>query len=137
MITLALLHPVKEIPIQNWTFTSGSTIRIGRGVNNDVVLYSAVVSRHHLEVRRSRSSWEVVNLGANGTYIEGKQITKATVSDGMVVRLASSGPKIQIWLDSSNQIVESTLAQQKQELPASDDKVAQATVVDGLTSSKP
>lgn len=101
MITLTLLHPLQAVPVQSWTFDPNSIIRIGRSTDNEVILYSAVVSRHHVEIRRRESQWEIVNLGANGTYLDGKRINKATVIDGMIVRLASSGPQIQIRLDSS------------------------------------
>ncbi|NEO28251.1 MAG: FHA domain-containing protein, partial [Kamptonema sp. SIO4C4] len=44
MITLTLLHPSKSTPVQSWMFDSESVVRLGRGHQNDVVLYSAVVS---------------------------------------------------------------------------------------------
>ncbi|WP_416674715.1 FHA domain-containing protein [Egbenema bharatensis] len=91
MITLTLLHPVKQIPIQVWTFPNESVIRIGRSTDNQVVLYSAVVSRHHVELRRSGTNWEVVNLGTNGTYLDGKRIAQEIVQDGAVIRLARWG----------------------------------------------
>jgi pSer/pThr/pTyr-binding forkhead associated (FHA) protein len=100
VITLTLLHPLQSVPVQHWTFEPQSPIRIGRSTDNEVVLYSAVVSRHHVEIRPNGSDWEVVNLGANGTYINGKKITKMAAEDGMIIRLASSGPKIQINLDT-------------------------------------
>ena len=97
MITLILLNPIQSLPSQRWTFEPESVIRIGRSTDNDVVLYSAVVSRHHVELRRNDGSeWEIISLGANGTYVDGKPITKMPVEDGMIFRLASSGPKIQI-----------------------------------------
>ena len=96
MITLILLNPIQSLPSQRWTFEPESVIRIGRSTDNDVVLYSAVVSRHHVELRRDGSEWEIISLGANGTYVDGKPITKMPVEDGMIFRLASSGPKIQI-----------------------------------------
>lgn len=96
MITLTLLHPIKQIPIQVWTFPNESTIRIGRSTDNQVVLYSAVVSRHHVELHRVGSRWEVVNLGTNGTYIDGRRITQEPVTNGAIIRLARSGPNIQI-----------------------------------------
>ena len=102
MITLTLLLPGKAIPVQNWTFETESVVKIGRAADNDVVLYSAVVSRHHLEIRRGSSGWEAVNVGANGTYLNGQAITTVSVIDGMVVRLASSGPKIQINIHKKN-----------------------------------
>ncbi|MGB3491497.1 MAG: FHA domain-containing serine/threonine-protein kinase [Elainellaceae cyanobacterium] len=73
-------------------------IRIGRSTDNHVILYSAVVSRHHVELRQVGNSWEIVNLGTNGTYLDGKRITKVPVIDGAIIRLARSGPNIQIRL---------------------------------------
>lgn len=100
MITLTLLHPLQSVPVQSWSFENQAVIKIGRSTDNNVVLYSAVVSRHHVEVRRVGSTWEVANTGSNGTYVDGKRITKLKVTDGMVIRLASSGPKIQIKVDA-------------------------------------
>lgn len=98
MITLTLLHPLQSIPVQSWTFESESVIRIGRAVDNDVVLYSAVVSRYHVELRLHGGNWEVVSIGANGTFFDGKLIDQVPVTDGMVFRLATSGPQIQVKL---------------------------------------
>ncbi|MEO1147178.1 MAG: FHA domain-containing protein [Cyanobacteria bacterium J06638_22] len=98
MITLSLLHPIKQIPVQLWTFENESVIRIGRSTDNHVILYSAVVSRHHVELRRVGATWEVVNLGTNGTYVEGKRVAQAQVTDGSIIRLARSGPNIKIRL---------------------------------------
>lgn len=98
MIILSLLHPIKQIPVQVWTFPDESVIRIGRSTENQVILYSAVVSRRHVELRRNGSDWEVINLGTNGTYLNGKRITQTTVADGAIIRLARSGPNIQIRL---------------------------------------
>ena len=100
MITLTLLHPSQATPLQHWQFNNDqSTILIGRALDNHVVLYSAVVSRRHLEIRHNdRDNWELENLGANGTFLNGKALEKTAVVDGMVVRLATSGPQIQIHL---------------------------------------
>ena len=100
MITLTLLHPLQPVPVQSWTFEEEPKIRIGRSTSNEVVLYSAVVSRHHVEIRKVGKEWEVVNLGANGTYINGTRVNTALAIDGMVIRLASSGPKILIKIES-------------------------------------
>ena len=101
MITLSLLHPLHSTPIQTWIFADESIIRIGRALDNQVVLYSAVVSRHHVDVQRIDGSWEIVSLGANGTYLDDKRISQVSVVDGITIRLAASGPKIQIRLESS------------------------------------
>lgn len=102
MITLILLHPLQSVPVQNWTFETESVVRVGRSTDNEVVLYSAVVSRHHVELRQDNGRWKVTNLGTNGTYIEGKRIEKCDAKDGLIIRLASSGPKIQIRLEDAD-----------------------------------
>lgn len=105
MINLTLLHSQKTLPCQTWCFEDKSVIRIGRSPDNDVVIYSAVVSRYHLELHRiSGNYWKIVNLGTNGTYVNEvgvcssslRPIAQVPVIDGMVIRLASSGPRIKI-----------------------------------------
>lgn len=100
MITLTLLHPIQSIPIQNWRFQTESVIRIGRSSKNHVVLYSAVVSRHHIELRKIGDRWELTNFGSNGTYLDDKKVTKIQIQNGAIIRLARSGPRIKIHLDS-------------------------------------
>ncbi|MDJ0510076.1 MAG: FHA domain-containing protein [Crocosphaera sp.] len=124
MITLTLLHPTKTKPIQSWTFDTPATIRIGRSMDNEVVLYSAVVSRHHLEIRYEKGDWDVVNLGTNGTYFDGKLIKKKKATDGMIIRLASSGPTIQIHLQPEASPAKRQLAKvnQSQSSPSPEQK---------------
>jgi pSer/pThr/pTyr-binding forkhead associated (FHA) protein len=99
VITVSLLHPTQSIPTQSWTFTTETTVRIGRATDNDVVLYSAVVSRYHVELRKSGAGWRVVNISSNGTYgMDGQPLSKVAASDGIIFRLATSGPRMQISL---------------------------------------
>ncbi|WP_264326370.1 protein kinase domain-containing protein [Romeriopsis navalis] len=98
MITLTLLHPIQSTPVQSWTFDDGEVIRVGRSTDNHVVLYSAVVSRNHVELRCDDGQWEVVSLGANGTYIDGKRVVRMPLHDGLIFRLARSGPNLQVHL---------------------------------------
>lgn len=99
MITLNLLHPIELVPIQSWNFTTEPEIYIGRANDNHVVLYSSVVSRRHLTIQRHHLYWELINNGANGTFVDGKPIDRMKVFDGMIIRLATTGPKIQIRVD--------------------------------------
>ncbi len=97
MIRLTLLQPGKELPVQQWTFEAAEKINIGRSSENEVVLYSVVVSRRHLSmVKNEKGEWIVKSTGVNGTYIEGEPVTKMVAYDGMIMRLAGSGPQIQI-----------------------------------------
>jgi pSer/pThr/pTyr-binding forkhead associated (FHA) protein len=100
-IVLSLLN---SVPVQCWKFTpeSEDTIRIGRATDNHVILFSAVVSRHHAELRWSEvTGWQLINISSNGTYVDGEAVKEIIVTDGTIVRLATSGPKIQIELDNN------------------------------------
>jgi pSer/pThr/pTyr-binding forkhead associated (FHA) protein len=105
-IVLSLLN---SVPVQNWTFTPEDVIRIGRATDNQVVLFSAVVSRHHAELRwSSEIGWQLVNISPNGTYVDGEAIKEMVVVDGTIVCLATSGPKIKIKLAVDNLATYST-----------------------------
>lgn len=88
-----------------------------------MILYSAVVSRHHVELRRVGLEWEIINLGTNGTYLNGKRITQSMIADGAIIRLARSGPNIQVRMgeaalkELSETIPASRITHQRQELP--------------------
>jgi pSer/pThr/pTyr-binding forkhead associated (FHA) protein len=110
VILLNLLHPQESLPAQSWTFEDETVIRIGRANDNHVVLYSAVVSRHHVELRKVETGWEIVSLGANGTYVDGDRVSQVPVTDGVIFRLARSGPQIQIRLELD---AETPIEQQK------------------------
>ncbi|MGB3536147.1 MAG: FHA domain-containing protein [Microcoleaceae cyanobacterium] len=114
VIKLTLLHPFQSIPVRSWAFKQEPIIRIGRSMKNHVVLYSAVVSRHHVELRQFARGWKVFNLGTNGTYIEGVQVSESWVKNGCVIHLAISGPKIQLNIDphpSNSQPLDDSLDQ--------------------------
>ena len=102
MITLTLMHPTQSLPVQSWTFESESVIRIGRANDNDVIIYSAVVSRHHVELWKDPTGWEIINFGANGTYVNGEPIVQVSVEDGIIIRLGNSGPKLQVAIGSGD-----------------------------------
>jgi pSer/pThr/pTyr-binding forkhead associated (FHA) protein len=104
VIKVSLLHPLQSTPVQSWKFADESIIRIGRALDNQVVLYSAVVSRHHVEVRRIDRSWQIVSLGANGTYVDDEPISQVPVVNEVIIRLASSGSKSQIRFESVTSI---------------------------------
>lgn len=99
-----VLRLLNSIPVQHWTFTSDDVIRIGRAMDNNVILFSAVVSRHHAELRWSEiEGWQLLNMSPNGTYVDGEPIKTVTIKDATIARLATSGPKIQIKIASESE----------------------------------
>lgn len=101
VITLILLHSNRPLPLHHWAFEDKPIVRIGRAKDNDVVVGNAVVSRHHLELWNKASGWELVNFGANGTYVNNQTVTKKRIVDGMVVRLGHTGPRLLIRLKAT------------------------------------
>jgi hypothetical protein len=54
---------------------ASEVIRLGRGVDNDVVLASSHVSRYHTQLRWVESSWLVYDLDStNGTFVDGDRL---------------------------------------------------------------
>ncbi|RKE21836.1 FHA domain-containing protein [Streptomyces sp. TLI_171] len=56
------------------SLVGGRTIRIGRALDNDIVVSDLQVSRHHAELRQLPDSrWEIVDLGShNGIFLNGQ-----------------------------------------------------------------
>jgi ABC-type multidrug transport system ATPase subunit len=56
--------------------------RIGRAVDNDVVVPDLQVSRYHAELRRAPGGYEITDLGShNGTFVNGQRISSAVVTE--------------------------------------------------------
>ena len=60
--------------------------RAGRDPENDLVIEgpdAAIVSSHHLEIRRTEKTFRLVDLDStNGTYINDQRIRNGTLSSG-------------------------------------------------------
>jgi pSer/pThr/pTyr-binding forkhead associated (FHA) protein len=107
-----VLNLLNSIPVQSWTFSQEEVIRIGRATDNNAILYSAVVSRHHAELRWSEADgWVLINMSPNGTYINGEAIKTIAISDGTIIRLATSGPRIQFKVSQEQLALETPTEQ--------------------------
>ena len=62
-------------------------LRIGRTSDNDLVLSDLSISRHHAELRKTGDGkYQIVDLGShNGTFVNGQQVTSATVTEKDIV----------------------------------------------------
>ncbi|MFI8535589.1 FHA domain-containing protein [Streptomyces aquilus] len=83
------------------------TVRIGRADDNDLVIDDLVVSRRHAELRAlPDGSYEIVDLGShNGTYLNGRAVTRALLGPGDVVGIGHSafclvGDQLQEYVDT-------------------------------------
>ncbi|HEY9635868.1 MAG TPA: protein kinase [Coleofasciculaceae cyanobacterium] len=131
MVTLTLLHPQASTPLQQWSFQSKSTIRIGRSPDNDVILNDPLVSRHHLELKRTSSksgnSWQLVNQGTNGTFLNGILVSRGTVPDDALIRLAREGPLLKFKIHQSASSVPEPISSVEEKLIAPQEEANNCT----------
>jgi cytochrome P450/NADPH-cytochrome P450 reductase len=67
-----------------------TVLRIGRAPDNDIVLADSNVSRYHAELTTTAGGCRLADLGsANGTFVNGQQITAVPLAEGDVVGIGS------------------------------------------------
>jgi LysM repeat protein len=78
-------HPNRPFPLGK------DVITIGRGLDNDIVVDDAEVSRHHARLTRQGNDWVLEDLGSrNGTFVNGQRITgPVTLPPGAQVGLGT------------------------------------------------
>ena len=68
---------------------------IGRGSAADLRLSDARVSRRHLMVRQTEQGWSVLDISANGTWLDGHRVRRVDVTREVRLNLgAANGPRI-------------------------------------------
>jgi len=61
----------------------GAVTTIGRGIDNDLVLESTDVSRHHARVESNGGQWRIIDLGStNGTKVNGQPVRDIVLRPG-------------------------------------------------------
>lgn len=105
LITLTLLDFPANTPLQQWSFERKMTIRVGRAADNEVVVDQGLVSRYHLELLPGNSasgSWQVVNQGINGTFLNDVLVNQAVLPEEGLLQLAKDGPVLQFKIPALN-----------------------------------
>ena len=78
--------------------------RIGRSTENDVVITdAAIVSSHHVEIRKQGNAYRLYDLNSrNGTYLNGQRVTEeAPLEPPCVIRLGVDGPELNFILEDA------------------------------------
>jgi len=66
----------------------GKRLRVGRGLDNDIVLNDTSVSRNHLTLTRAVDGWLFEDLGSeNGTYLDDEYATRGKVLHGQALEV--------------------------------------------------
>lgn len=69
--------------------------RIGRTEECEICVKDDHVSRIHAEVSFENGTWRIRDLGSsNGLYSQGRRFERASITDGMTVRLGILGPEL-------------------------------------------
>ncbi|HEY1324797.1 MAG TPA: ATP-binding cassette domain-containing protein, partial [Streptosporangiaceae bacterium] len=83
-------------------------LRIGRAPDNDIVVSDLSVSRHHAELRRTPSGYQIADLDShNGTFVNGQQVGSAPLTEGDIVGIGPStfrlsGSELQEFVDTGD-----------------------------------
>jgi pSer/pThr/pTyr-binding forkhead associated (FHA) protein len=76
---------------QSFPIQTGKETKIGRSLDNDIVLADSSVSRHHAEIASGNGGFRLRDLGSqNGTFVRGERINEAPLSNGDPVRVGDA-----------------------------------------------
>lgn len=92
IVAVHLLDSAQGVSLQTWRFSGRSSISIGRGDENDVVISDPHVSRTHVKLVEQDGAWTLHSSGRHGTLLNDRLITQAEFAETTVFRLGAGGP---------------------------------------------
>jgi pSer/pThr/pTyr-binding forkhead associated (FHA) protein len=76
---------------QRFALRAGASTRLGRALDNDIVVNHSSVSRHHASIEAVNGSYELRDLQSqNGTWVRDERVTQRAIADGDVIRLGQA-----------------------------------------------
>src|SRR5215469_6946008 len=76
---------------QRFALRAGAVTRLGRALDNDIVINHSSVSRHHASIEAVNGAFELRDLQSqNGTYVSDERVTQRPIADGDVIRLGQA-----------------------------------------------
>jgi pSer/pThr/pTyr-binding forkhead associated (FHA) protein len=76
---------------QRFALRADAVTRLGRALDNDIVINHSSVSRHHASIEAVNGAFELRDLQSqNGTYISDQRVTQRPIADGDVIRLGQA-----------------------------------------------
>jgi diguanylate cyclase (GGDEF)-like protein len=86
-----------------------STCRVGRLLDNNIVIDDGDVSRHHARLTSNAGTWVIEDAGSrNGTYVQGRLIKQTVLNPGDLIQL---GPRTSLRFDRIDRQQEQLLKQ--------------------------
>ena len=109
LFALHLLDPNLGHPLIKWRFVAQPIVRIGRSEQNQIAITDPSVSRKHAELHWQEDHWKLVNLGRNGTLIDGAAVSDVPLKHGVRFRLGPLGPTLQLTTADASSLVLGTV----------------------------
>ncbi len=76
---------------QRFALKQADVTRLGRALDNDIVVTHSSVSRHHASIEAANGAFELKDLNSqNGTFLGNRRVTQARLSDGDSLRLGEA-----------------------------------------------
>src|SRR5690606_13300999 len=73
----------------------GDCLRIGRSVDNDLMVDDLSVSEKHCELRSTSLGWVLYDRSTNGTRINGLRVREAVIEGEMMIDVGNSRIRLQ------------------------------------------
>jgi len=103
---------IKEVILEE------GTLRIGREKDNDLVLSSTDVSRHHAEIVLKGDSIAIIDLQSkNGTYVNGKKIDKSKLKVGDSIQIGSYVLEVDVMRDEAETVPVTVKESEEEKFP--------------------
>ncbi|RME41611.1 MAG: FHA domain-containing protein, partial [Caldilineae bacterium] len=92
---ILIRHPDGSVSKEPLPAETGTLIRLGRELDNDIILVDPRASRHHAQLRRAEGGGvEITDAGsANGTFVGGLRVRQgewSPLAPGQVVRIGDT-----------------------------------------------
>ena len=76
---------------QRFALRAGASTRLGRALDNYIVINHSSVSRHHASIESSNGAFELRDLQSqNGTFVSDERVTQKRIADGDSIRLGQA-----------------------------------------------
>ena len=76
---------------RRYPLRADAATRIGRALDNDVVLNDSSISRHHASIDAQNGDFQLKDLNSqNGTFVGSKRVAQARIADGDSIRIGQA-----------------------------------------------
>ncbi len=91
-VVLYLLESAHGPPLQYWSFDNEQLIRVGRSIENQVVVANPYVSRAHCYLLLTEQGWSLNAISDQGIFVRSEKLEQLPLVPGLVFRMGRNGP---------------------------------------------